>query len=139
MIGAAAPTIYDWLAMKTSALFLLVALPIVCAFGGLACERDPSSAPAASPASASPSAPVSTAAAPSVASTATAPAPSVAQAPSAPTSSAPTPGSDRDAHSCIGSAGYRWCAKENACVRSWELATAKGFPNDPSAFAAYCR
>ena len=46
---------------------------------------------------------------------------------------APRVGADRDAHGCIGSAGYAWCAREAACVRPWELATgAKGF-------ADYCR
>jgi len=32
----------------------------------------------------------------------------------------PMPGSDRDAHGCIGSAGYSWCAAKNACIRPWE-------------------
>lgn len=47
-------------------------------------------------------------------------------------------GGDRDAHDCIGSAGYRWCAKENACMRPWELATEKQFENSPSGFDSYC-
>ncbi len=50
----------------------------------------------------------------------------------------PMPGSDRDEHGCIGSAGYSWCAKENACVRSWELASSQGFPNTQEAFTSYC-
>ncbi|WP_394846768.1 hypothetical protein LZC95_04800 [Pendulispora brunnea] len=50
----------------------------------------------------------------------------------------PMPGSDRDAHGCIGSAGYQWCAKENKCVRSWELAKEKGFAVDKGAFDTYC-
>jgi|GEM_PF-2030635 len=29
-------------------------------------------------------------------------------------------GSDRDAHGCIGSAGYTWCAVKNKCLRGWE-------------------
>lgn len=29
-------------------------------------------------------------------------------------------GADRDAHNCIGSAGYTWSAVRNACVRLWE-------------------
>ena len=33
------------------------------------------------------------------------------------------PGGDRDAHGCIGSAGYRWCAAQNACVRPWRVAS----------------
>lgn len=47
-------------------------------------------------------------------------------------------GNDRDEHGCIGSAGYVWCAKENACVRPWELTAAKGLPNLESALAGYC-
>jgi hypothetical protein len=29
-------------------------------------------------------------------------------------------GADRDAHGCIGSAGYTWCAVKNKCLRTWE-------------------
>lgn len=29
-------------------------------------------------------------------------------------------GNDRDAHSCIGSAGYTWCQVKNKCLRVWE-------------------
>jgi len=29
-------------------------------------------------------------------------------------------GADRDAHGCIGSAGYLWCAGKQKCVRPWE-------------------
>ena len=29
-------------------------------------------------------------------------------------------GNDRDAHGCIGSAGYSWCAVKNKCLRVWE-------------------
>jgi hypothetical protein len=29
-------------------------------------------------------------------------------------------GSDRDAHGCIGSAGYTWCEAKNKCIRPWE-------------------
>lgn len=29
-------------------------------------------------------------------------------------------GGDRDAHGCIGSAGYTWCAAKEKCLRSWE-------------------
>lgn len=47
-------------------------------------------------------------------------------------------GNDRDAHGCIGSAGYVWCAKENACVRPWELTAEKGLPNIESAVQGYC-
>ena len=48
------------------------------------------------------------------------------------------PGSDRDEHGCIPSAGYSWCAYTGQCERPWELATAKGFAQTPDAFAAYC-
>jgi membrane-bound inhibitor of C-type lysozyme len=30
------------------------------------------------------------------------------------------PGSDRDTHGCIGSAGYQWCAPKSRCLRVWE-------------------
>jgi membrane-bound inhibitor of C-type lysozyme len=30
------------------------------------------------------------------------------------------PGSDRDAHGCIGSAGYSWCEERQTCIRVWE-------------------
>ena len=32
----------------------------------------------------------------------------------------PIVGNDRDAHGCIGSAGYSWCAIKNKCLRVWE-------------------
>lgn len=32
----------------------------------------------------------------------------------------PIVGGDRDAHGCIGSAGYTWCASLSQCIRSWE-------------------
>ncbi|RJX30854.1 MAG: cupin domain-containing protein [Oxalobacter sp.] len=47
-------------------------------------------------------------------------------------------GGERDAHGCIGSAGYRWCARENACVRPWELAKQKDFPLSAENIEAYC-
>ncbi len=31
-------------------------------------------------------------------------------------------GGDRDAHGCIGSAGYSWCEVKNKCLRVWEEA-----------------
>ena len=55
-----------------------------------------------------------------------------------PTESA-TPGSDRDAHGCIGSAGYRWCERTEQCERPWELAAEKGFENSADAFRDWCR
>lgn len=52
----------------------------------------------------------------------------------------PMVGGDRDAHGCIPSAGYSWCAKEKACVQPWVLAAKKGFPKgDKAAFDAYCQ
>jgi len=47
-------------------------------------------------------------------------------------------GGDRDAHGCLPSAGYSWCAKEASCVRSWELAKEKHFDNTPEAYEQYC-
>lgn len=49
------------------------------------------------------------------------------------------PGSDRDAHGCIGSAGYSWCESTGKCERPWELAKDKGFENSAEAFARYCK
>ncbi len=51
----------------------------------------------------------------------------------------PAPGSDRDAHGCIGSAGYSWCESTGKCERSWELAKEKNFDNSAEAFARYCK
>ncbi|HDS1100442.1 hypothetical protein ACK1O1_13690 [Stenotrophomonas maltophilia] len=50
----------------------------------------------------------------------------------------PTPGSDRDAHGCIGSAGYQWCQHNQRCERPWELAQAQGLANTAEAIDAYC-
>ena len=47
-------------------------------------------------------------------------------------------GTDRDAHGCIASAGYRWCAAAGECERPWELAKEKGLPATPEAFDRYC-
>jgi hypothetical protein len=35
-------------------------------------------------------------------------------------SSTPLVGNDKDAHGCIGSAGYSWCEAKNKCLRTWE-------------------
>ena len=51
---------------------------------------------------------------------------------------ASTPGSDRDEHGCLRSAGYSWCEKEGKCVRPWELAKETGFASTEEAFRAYC-
>ncbi|WP_336684077.1 hypothetical protein [Stenotrophomonas maltophilia] len=62
-----------------------------------------------------------------------------ARADAAPTSSAiPKVGGDRDAHGCIGSAGYQWCEHSQRCERPWELAQAQGLANTAEAIAAYC-
>lgn len=50
----------------------------------------------------------------------------------------PAPGSDRDAHGCIGSAGYQWCQHSQRCERPWELAQAQGLANTAEAIDAYC-
>jgi hypothetical protein len=47
-------------------------------------------------------------------------------------------GADRDQHGCIGSAGYKWCARTGECERPWELAEEAGFENTPSNFEEYC-
>ena len=52
--------------------------------------------------------------------------------------SQPTVGSDRDANGCIGSAGYRWCARTEACERPWEIAEKAGFSNTPDEVEKYC-
>ncbi|MDR0241068.1 MAG: hypothetical protein LBJ65_05630 [Burkholderia sp.] len=51
----------------------------------------------------------------------------------------PTVGGDRDAHGCIGSAGYAWCAHTQQCERPWELAKAQGFANSAQAYEQFCR
>jgi hypothetical protein len=43
----------------------------------------------------------------------------------------PMPGSDRDAHGCIPSAGYTWCDALSQCVRPWEVNCTK--PSTPAA------
>ncbi|HDS1580036.1 TPA: hypothetical protein QEL15_004432 [Stenotrophomonas maltophilia] len=50
----------------------------------------------------------------------------------------PRVGGDRDAHGCIGSAGYQWCEHSQRCERPWELAQAHGLANTAEAIAAYC-
>lgn len=47
-------------------------------------------------------------------------------------------GDDRDRFGCIASAGYQWCAAENACVRPWELAKSRGFSLEDQAIKQYC-
>ncbi|MCX6772526.1 MAG: hypothetical protein NTV88_02015 [Candidatus Micrarchaeota archaeon] len=53
----------------------------------------------------------------------TAPAPTpqpVAPAKNTTQQNVPAPGSDRDAHGCIPSAGYSWCDVLQQCIRPWE-------------------
>ncbi|TKT80412.1 hypothetical protein XW59_006570 [Aquamicrobium sp. LC103] len=52
--------------------------------------------------------------------------------------SAPLPGSDRDSHGCIGSAGYSWCERTKQCERPWELAQSRGFENTAEAYRSFC-
>ncbi|MCA8424453.1 hypothetical protein LGN30_14790 [Burkholderia seminalis] len=68
-------------------------------------------------------------------------APASASAPAGPSAQAapPTVGGDRDAHGCIGSAGYAWCEHTQQCERPWELAKAHGFANSAPAYAQFCR
>ncbi|ADV46527.1 hypothetical protein [Nitratifractor salsuginis] len=47
-------------------------------------------------------------------------------------------GADRDAHGCIASAGYRWCAKTQKCERPWELAKREGFAKTEETFDDFC-
>lgn len=49
------------------------------------------------------------------------------------------PGSDRDAHGCIGSAGYAWCTGTNQCERPWVLAQERGFKQTSETFDAFCK
>jgi len=55
-----------------------------------------------------------------------------------PLPAAPLTGSDRDAHGCIGSAGYAWCARSGQCERPWERAEAQQFELSQSAFDRSC-
>jgi len=48
------------------------------------------------------------------------------------------PGSDRDEHGCIASAGYSWCEATGQCERPWELAAKVGFDNTKQGFSDYC-
>ncbi|WP_321821006.1 MULTISPECIES: hypothetical protein [unclassified Burkholderia] len=51
----------------------------------------------------------------------------------------PMVGGDRDAHGCIGSAGYAWCETTRQCERPWELAKAHGFANSAQGYEQFCR
>ncbi|HEY1077119.1 MAG TPA: hypothetical protein VGE51_10565 [Fontimonas sp.] len=54
------------------------------------------------------------------------------------TPQAPIVGGDRDAHGCIASAGYAWCASTGACERPWELAQRFQFTLSTENFTAFC-
>ncbi|ABK09916.1 conserved hypothetical protein [Burkholderia cenocepacia HI2424] len=86
------------------------AAAIACAFALSACAAQ-SSAPAAASAPADNAAPVAP----------------------------PLVGGDRDAHGCIGSAGYAWCERTQQCERPWELAKARGVANSAQAYEQFCR
>lgn len=47
-------------------------------------------------------------------------------------------GADKDAHGCIGSAGYSWCEHTKKCERPWELARGYGFTNSQEEFKNFC-
>lgn len=51
----------------------------------------------------------------------------------------PLVGGDRDAHGCIASAGYSWCAKTNQCEMPWELAKQNSFELSQEAYDDFCR
>ena len=62
-------------------------------------------------------------------------APPVPAAPAAPSTTA-LPGGDRDAHGCLPSGGYQWCARTARCERPWELAKQLGMAAE--GVSAYC-
>jgi hypothetical protein len=51
--------------------------------------------------------------------------------------SEPTLGGDRDAHGCIGSAGYSWSALKQTCVQPWNAADIKLDDPADSTLAVY--
>lgn len=46
--------------------------------------------------------------------------PNATISPNATANNTPMPGSDRDSHGCIPSAGYMWCDASQKCIRPWE-------------------
>ena len=48
-------------------------------------------------------------------------------------------GADRDAHGCIGSAGYSWCEKTARCERPWELALKENVELSAHQFSQFCQ
>lgn len=51
----------------------------------------------------------------------------------------PVVGGDRDAHGCIGSAGFSWCQATNQCERPWLLAQQHQFELSQAAFDKFCQ
>lgn len=51
------------------------------------------------------------------------------------TTTAMMPGSDRDSHGCIGSAGYTWCEAKQKCLREWEEPCTASSPVPPGTTA----
>jgi hypothetical protein len=45
---------------------------------------------------------------------------------------------DRDKHGCVGSNGFAWCSRKNACVRPWELGRKMGFDLVGDGFDRFC-
>jgi hypothetical protein len=48
-------------------------------------------------------------------------------------------GADRDAHGCIGSAGYSWCEKTAQCEHPWELALKENVELSAHQFSQFCK
>jgi len=47
-------------------------------------------------------------------------------------------GADKDAHGCISSTGFKWCAKTKQCERLWELAKKEKFWDTKESFDRFC-
>lgn len=48
-------------------------------------------------------------------------------------------GGDRDAHGCIGSAGYTWCEEKGKCLRTWEEPCTGPTPDETEALKTAIR
>lgn len=48
-----------------------------------------------------------------------------------PSTTMPKVGGDRDAHGCIGSAGYQWCEHSQRCERPWSWHRHTAWPTAP--------
>lgn len=117
-----------------------VASWLLVALVGASCATSSATAPA--PATPAPATPTPTPTSPEAPTPASPEAPTPASPEASP--QAPRTGGDRDAHGCIGSAGYSWCARENRCVRPWEVAREHNLPRggdateNRRAFESYC-